>query len=66
MNSNNPVVSSLVKDYKDSQKAFLPRFVSIPLSQEANSNFKSLVKVGDKVSEGQVIAETELFPGKKS
>ena len=66
MNSNNPIVSSVVKDYKDSQKAFLPRFVSIPLAQEAGSNFKSLVKVGDKVSEGEVIAETELAPGKKS
>ena len=66
MNSNNPVVSSVIKDYKDSQKAFLPRFVSIPLSQEAGSNFKPLVKVGDIVKEGDVIAETELTPGKKS
>ena len=66
MNSNNPIVSSIVKDYKDSQKAFLPRFVSIPLAQEAGSNYKSLVKVGDKVHEGDVIAETELTPGKKS
>ena len=44
MNSNNPIVSSVIKDYKDSQKDFLPRFVSIPLSQEAGSNYKPLVK----------------------
>lgn len=66
MNSNNPIVSSVIKDYKDSQKAFLPRFVSIPLSQEAGSNYKPLVKVGDIVHEGDVIAETELIKGKKT
>lgn len=66
MNSNNPVVSSVIKDYKDSQKAFLPRFVSIPLAQEEGCNFKSLVKVGDKVHEGDVIAEGELSPDKKT
>ena len=66
MNSNNPVVSTVIKDYKDSQKAFLPRFVSIPLSQESGTNYKSLVKTGDVVKEGDVIAETELAPGKKS
>ena len=66
MNSNNPVVSSVIKDYKDSQRAFLPRFVSIPLSQEAGSSYKSLVQVGDIVKEGDVIAETELEPGKPS
>ena len=66
MNSNNPIVSSVIKDYKDSQKDFLPRFVSIPLSQEAGSNYKPLVKVGDNVHEGDVIAETELTPGKKT
>ena len=65
MNSNNPVVSTVIKDYKDSQKAFLPRFVSIPLSQESGTNYKSLVKTGDVVKEGDVIAETELAPGKK-
>ena len=66
MNSNNPVVSSVIKDYKDSQRAFLPRYVSIPLSQEAGSIYTSLVKVGDVIKEGDVIAEAELFPGKKS
>ena len=66
MNSNNPVVSSVIKDYRDSQRAFLPRFVSIPLSQEADSIYKSLVKVGDVVKEGDVIAEAEIAPGKKT
>ena len=66
MNSNNPVVSSVIKDYKDSQRAFLPRFVSIPLTQEAGSSYKSLVKAGDLVKEGDVIAQAELAPGKLS
>ena len=44
----------------------LPRFVSIPLSQEADSIYKSLVKVGDVVKEGDVIAEAEIAPGKKT
>ena len=66
MNSNNPVVSSVIKDYRDSQRAFLPRFVSIPLSQEAGSIYKSLVNVGDLVKEGDVIAEAEIAPGKKT
>ncbi len=37
MKSNNPVVSSIIKDYKTSQKAFLPKIVNIPLAQESES-----------------------------
>ena len=66
MNSNNPVVSSVIKDYKDSQRAFLPRFVSIPLTQETGICYKSLVNTGDIVKEGDTIAQAEVAPGKFS
>ena len=66
MNSNNPVVSSVIKDYKDSQRAFLPRFVTIPLTQESGISYKSLVNTGDIVKEGDVIAQAESAPGKFS
>ena len=60
MRSNNPVVSSVVKNYKYSQKAFLPRYVTIPLSQEYGTTYKCTVKPGDIVKEGQSIAELYL------
>ena len=63
MKSNNPVVSSIIKDYKTSQKAFLPKIVNIPLAQESDSCYKSIVKTGDIVKEGQVIAQTEIAKG---
>ena len=56
MKSNNPVVSQVIKDYTYSQRAFLPRELIIPLSQENESIYKSTVKVGDIVKEGDVIA----------
>lgn len=56
MKSNNPVVSQVIKDYTYSQRAFLPRELIIPLSQENESLYKSTVKVGDIVKEGDVIA----------
>ena len=63
MKSNNPVVSSIIKDYKTSQKAFLPKIVNIPLAQESESCYKSIVKTGDIVKEGQVIAQSEIAKG---
>ena len=63
MKSNNPVVSSIIKNYKTSQNAFLPKVVSIPLSQESESHYNSIVKPGDIVREGDVIAQTELAQG---
>jgi electron transport complex protein RnfC len=63
MKSNNPVVSSIIKDYKSSQKAFLPKIVNIPLAQESDSCYKSIVRTGDIVKEGQVIAQTEIEKG---
>lgn len=63
MKSNNPVVSTIIKNYKSSQKAFLPKIVSIPLSQESELNYKSIVRPGDTVREGDVIAQAELKDG---
>ena len=60
MTSDNPVVSSIIKNYTNSQKAFLPKIVKIPLSQESDSCYKSIVKPGDTVKEGDVIAQAEL------
>lgn len=63
MKSNNPVVSSIIKNYNTSQKAFLPKIVNIPLSQESESCYKCIVKPGDIVKEGDVIAQTEIAKG---
>ena len=63
MNSNNPVVSSIIKNYNTSQRAFLPKIVNIPLSQESESCYKCLVKPGDTVKEGDVIAQKEISKG---
>ena len=63
MKSNNPVVSSIIKNYNISQKAFLPKTVIIPLSQESESSYNCIVKPGDIVKEGQVIAQTEITKG---
>ncbi|WP_022931373.1 4Fe-4S dicluster domain-containing protein [Treponema bryantii] len=63
MKSNNPVVSSIIKNYNTSQKAFLPKIVNIPLSQESESCYKAIVKPGDMVKEGDVIAQSEFSKG---
>ena len=63
MKSNNPVVSSIIKNYHFSEKAFLPKVVTIPLSQERESCYKCTVKTGDIVKEGDVIAQAELENG---
>ncbi len=63
MKSNNPVVSTIIKNYNTSQKAFLPKNVCIPLSQESESYYKPIVKAGDTVKEGEVIAQTEMSNG---
>ncbi len=66
MTSNNPIVSSIIKNYNTSQKAFLPKIVNIPLSQESDSCYKCIVKPGDIVKEGDVIAQMENSQGKIS
>lgn len=49
-------VKANIKEYNYSENAFLPRFVTIPLSQEFDVNCKVCVNPGDVVTEGQVIA----------
>lgn len=56
MKFNNPVVSQIIKDYSFSQRAFLPKEILIPLTQEFETNYTSLVQAGDFVKEGAVIA----------
>lgn len=45
-----------LQDYKYTENAFLPHMVIVPLKQDSDSTCKSLVKAGDVVSEGQIIA----------
>ncbi|MCQ2592710.1 MAG: hypothetical protein MJ188_07985, partial [Treponema sp.] len=59
MTISQSVVSSL-KNYKYSENAFLPKIVTVPLTQEYNCSCKCLVKPGDYVKEGDVIAEPEF------
>ncbi len=49
-------VKSSIKKYSVSRNAFLPRFVTVPLVQEKDVQCKPVVKIGNFVSEGQVIA----------
>lgn len=56
MKFNNPVVSQIIKDYSYSQKAFLPKEIIVPLTQEFETIYTSLVNEGDSVREGGVIA----------
>ena len=65
MNSNNPVVSSVIKNYSYTQNAFLSKVVTIPLIQEYGSSYRVLVKPGDVVQEGEKIAvseKTDVYP----
>ncbi len=55
-------VSTLVKNYKDSQNAFLSKEVAISLSQESGISYTSLVKPGDLVKEGEIIAKAGTSP----
>lgn len=48
--------SSTLKTFKFTDNAFLPKKVIIPLTQENNVTFKAIVKPGDTVTEGQIIA----------
>ena len=56
MKSNNPIVSQIIKDYSCSQKAFLPKEIIIPLEQEYELKYETIVNSGDTVKEGSVIA----------
>lgn len=48
-----------LQDYKYTQTAFLPHNLLVPLSQDSGHTCKSLVKSGDRVSEGQIIARAD-------
>lgn len=52
----NPEVSSIIKNYSNSQNAFLPNEVVIPLLQEHSVIHEPTVKIGDTVKEGDIIA----------
>ena len=58
MNLNTPVVSAVIKNYKYSRNAFLSKEILIPLTQENGISYKALVKPGDIVKEGEIIAES--------
>ncbi len=62
---NYPVVHNF-QDYKFTQNAFLPHIVTVPLNQENSTTCNSLVKPGDIVSEGQVIAKSKGIKSEES
>ena len=66
MTLSNTVASSIIKNYRFSQNAFLPRIVEIPLMMEDGISYKSIVNVGDKVEEGQKIAVSSEYDGEKT
>ena len=49
----------MINNYKYTENAFLPKTVFIPLLQEKNGSCKPVVKVGEFVTEGQVIASSD-------
>ena len=49
----------MIHNYTNTQNAFLPKTVVIPLVQEKNSLCKPVIKVGEIVSEGQIIASSK-------
>lgn len=53
---SNTVVSTVIKNYNFSQNAFLSKEVDISLSQEYGTTYTSVVKAGDIVKEGDIIA----------
>jgi len=66
MTLSNTVASSMIKNYRFSPNAFLPRIVEIPLMMEDGISYKSIVNVGDKVEEGQKIAVSSEYDNEKT
>lgn len=56
MKLNYQNLSSILKNYKISQNSFISKEFIIPLEQEYSTDYKNIVKKGDEVKEGQVIA----------
>lgn len=51
--------ASIIKNYKYSENAFLPKIVTIPLVQEKNCLCIPCVQPGDEVKEGDILAKPE-------
>lgn len=56
MTLNNIEVSNVIKKYTNTQNAFLSKVVEIPLTEEYGVTYKPIVKIGDIVNEGDIIA----------
>lgn len=56
MTLSNPTVSAVIKNYTSTQNAFLSKIVTIPLIQEKGITYQPIVKPGDIVKEGDIIA----------
>ena len=54
-----------VKKYSHTENAFLPKTVTVPLSQEKNCVCRCLVKPGDFINEGDIIARPSAVEGFK-
>ena len=50
----------MIHNYKYTENAFLPKTVTIPLVQERDVYCKPVIKIGEEVKEGQVIASSEF------
>ena len=48
----------MIHNYKYTENAFLPKTVTIPLVQEKNNLCKPVIKIGEIVEEGQIIASS--------
>ena len=50
----------MIHNYKYTENAFLPKTVTIPLVQEKNVVCKPVIKIGEEVLEGQIIASSDV------
>ena len=50
----------MIHNYKYTENAFLPKTVTIPLVQERDIFCKPVIKIGEEVKEGQIIAASDV------
>lgn len=50
----------MIPNYKYTENAFLPKTVTIPLVQEKDIYCKPVIKIGEEVTEGQIIAASDF------
>ena len=50
----------MIQNYKHTENAFLPKTVVIPLMQEKDVYCKPVIKIGEEVQEGQIIASSDI------